>query len=297
MNDVIPGSAVSFTSGIKGGATEHARRWSLVRNPNEGVCLVFVTPEKVVKSNKLCGEMERLFAQGRLGRFVIDECHCACQWGHDFRPDYAHLGKLKAHFPSIPILAVTATASDQVREDVCRILRIDSNYRLFKSSSNRPNLTYSVVPKPEGKGAASQAMSQFIKQKYPNGAGIVYTLSRKDADLVASELCDLGILASSYHSDISPTEKDRIHRSWMRNETKVVVATIAFGLGINKPDVRFVLHHSISKTLEAYYQESGRAGRDGLSPTDCVLFYSPKVSRISYWIVFAFLTADIVCRM
>jgi RecQ family ATP-dependent DNA helicase len=277
MNAFSPGSAISFTSSIQGGQAEHARRWDMVRDPEQGMCLVFVTPEKVSKSGKLRSEMEKLFNQGRLGRFVIDECHCACQWGHDFRPDYAQLGILKRHFPSIPVIAVTATASDKVRQDCCTILALGSNYRFFRSTANRLNLQYSVRPKPDGKDAVVDEMVTFIKEKHPQSAGIVYTLSRKDADTVASCLCEYGVVARPYHSDVSPKNKEMVHRSWMRNETQVVVATIAFGLGINKPDVRFVLHHTISKTLDGYYQESGRAGRDG-KPADCVLYYSPKVS-------------------
>jgi RecQ family ATP-dependent DNA helicase len=277
MNEFAPGSAVSFSSAIQGGQAEHARRWAMVRDPEQGVCLVFVTPEKVSKSGKLRSEMEKLFNQGRLGRFVIDECHCACQWGHDFRPDYAQLGILKRHFPSIPVIAVTATASDKVRQDCCTILALGTNYRFFRSTANRLNLQYSVRPKPDGKDAVVDEMVTFIKERYPQSAGIVYTLSRKDADTVASCLCEYGVVARPYHSDVSPKNKEMVHRSWMRNETQVVVATIAFGLGINKPDVRFVLHHTISKTLDGYYQESGRAGRDG-QPADCVLYYSPKVS-------------------
>ena len=276
MNAFAPGSAVSFSSGLQGGNAEHARRWAMVRDPEQGVCLVFVTPEKVHKSKKLQNEMEKLYAQGRLGRFVIDECHCACQWGHDFRPDYAQLGILKSHFPSIPLIAVTATASDKVRHDVCQILRLGSNYRFFRSTANRPNLQYSIRPKKDTKDAFVSDMVAYIKEHHPYETGIVYTFSKKDADTVADKLCDLGVVARAYHSDVSPTQRDLIHKSWMRNETQVVVATIAFGLGINKPDVRFVLHHTISKTLDAYYQESGRAGRDG-KEAKCVLWYSPKV--------------------
>jgi ATP-dependent DNA helicase Q1 len=237
MNAFVPGSAFSFTSGLAGGNTEHTRRWNLVRDPQAGVCLVFVTPEKVSKSNRLQNELQKLFDAGRLGRIVIDEAHCASQWGHDFRPDYAQLGILKSHFPSIPIIAVTATASDKVREDVCRILRVGTNYRFFRSTAHRPNLHYSIRHKRDGKDSIVTDMAAFIKEHHPRHAGIVYTFSRKDADVVANSLCDLGIVARSYHSDVTPKNKELIHRSWMRNETQVVVATIAFGLGINKPDV------------------------------------------------------------
>ncbi|KAG7369029.1 ATP-dependent DNA helicase RecQ [Nitzschia inconspicua] len=272
MNDFVPHSCVSFTSGM--GAELHNANWSRVRDVTGGVMMILVTPEKVFKSNKLKSELQKLEEQNRLGRFVIDECHCACQWGHDFRPDYAKISVLRTHFPRVPILAVTATASDQVREDCAKIFQLSSDYAYFRSTANRPNLKYQVRPK-ESAADVIQDMVAFIRENHPRSAGIVYTYSRKDADTVARDLCSAGIVAESYHSDINAVQKRDIHESWMRNETQVVVATIAFGLGINKPDVRFVLHHTLSKTLEAYYQESGRAGRDG-KPSDCVLYYSPK---------------------
>ena len=273
MNAFSRGTATSFTSGL--GSAEQTRRWNLLRDPNSGLCLVLVTPERVYKSNKLRSELEKLNQQNRLGRFVVDECHCATQWGHDFRPDYTKLGILKQHFPNVPLIAVTATASDRVREDCCNILGLGTNYQFFRSSANRPNLKYSIKVKPDKPDDIVEAMADFIQEHHPRNAGIIYCFSKREANNVAEKLTNFGITAKAYHAEVSTTAKDSIHRSWMNNRTQVVVATIAFGLGINKPDVRFVIHHSLSKTLEAYYQESGRAGRDG-KEADCVLYYSPK---------------------
>jgi ATP-dependent DNA helicase Q1 len=274
MNQFSAGTATSFSSRL--GSAEQTKRWNAVRDPDGGVCLMLVTPEKVFKSGRLKSELEKLNRENRLGRFVIDECHCASQWGHDFRTDYTKIGILKQHFPHVPLIAVTATASDRVREDCCSILRISRDYKFFRSSANRPNLKYCVKAKPEKADEVIEAMARFIQEHHRSNAGIIYCFSKKEANTVAEKLSNsYGITAKPYHSDVSDTAKERVHRSWMGNRTQVVVATIAFGLGINKPDVRFVLHHSLSKTLEAYYQESGRAGRDG-GEADCVLYYSPK---------------------
>lgn len=198
MNAFCAQSCVSFTSGM--GQSLHTQNWNRVRDPNGGVVMVIVTPEKVTASNKLKSELQKLHQQDRLGRIVIDECHCACQWGHDFRPDYAKLGILKHQFPSVPVLAVTATASDRVRNDCANILRLSRHYRFFRSTANRPNLSYYVKPK-DGSTEVLHDMVQFIKEKHPTSAGIIYTYSKKDANTVADELQERGIIAEAYHSE------------------------------------------------------------------------------------------------
>jgi ATP-dependent DNA helicase Q1 len=198
MNSFLPQSCVSFTSGM--GQAMHTQNWQRVRDPNGGVAMVLVTPEKVTKSSKLKSELQKLHQQNRLGRIVIDECHCACQWGHDFRPDYAKLGILKTQFPTVPILAVTATASERVRNDCSNILRLHQHYRFFRSTANRPNLIYQVRPK-DTSSDVLEDMTSFIKEHHTNAAGIIYTYSKKDANTVAEELCGQGIVAEAYHSE------------------------------------------------------------------------------------------------
>ena len=201
MNSFVPDSCVSFTSGM--GQAAHSANWNRVRDVHGGVVMILVTPEKVYQSGKLKSELQKLHDQNRLGRFVIDEAHCACQWGHDFRPDYAKLQVLRTHFPTVPILAVTATASEEVREDCAKIFRLSRDYQYFRSTANRPNLKYQVRPK-ESASDVIKDMANFIRENHPKSAGIVYTYSRKDADTVADQLVAEGIIAEAYHSEYVP---------------------------------------------------------------------------------------------
>jgi len=188
-------------------------------------------------------------------------------WGRDFREDYANLGFLKKKFPKTPVLALTATATEQVKIDVISKLGIEQCY-FFLSSFNRPNLIYSV--KEKGKRMKEQMVE--ICRKYSGKSGIVYCQSKKDCEKVSEMLNRENISAAFYYADLKNDHKKKIQEQWMNNKILVIVATIAFGMGINKPDVRFVIHRTISKSLENYYQESGRAGRDG-DPAECILFY------------------------
>ncbi|XP_063216247.1 recQ-like DNA helicase BLM isoform X3 [Bacillus rossius redtenbacheri] len=235
-----------------------------------GVKLLYVTPEKLSASNKLGDALENLYKRGKLARFVIDEAHCVSQWGHDFRPDYKKLCVLRQRFPEVPTMALTATATPRVRTDILHQLGMSSP-KWFLTSFNRPNLKYSVVPK-KGKSITREIIA-LIKAKYPRSSGIVYCLSRRECDKVADDLKKDSIKAVSYHAGLTDTVRSKVQTEWISDKVKVVCATIAFGMGIDKPDVRYVIHYSLPKSIEGYYQEAGRAGRDG-EKADCILYYS-----------------------
>lgn len=236
--------------------------------------LLYVTPELIAKSKSFMNALEQAHSTGGVRRVVIDECHCCSMWGHDFRPDYKKLGILRVQMPRVPILALTATATDRVIDDVKRILRAPRAL-LIRSSFNRTNLYYSVLPKPQGKSAVARAIGDWIKANHPRGCGIVYCYGCQECEDLAAALRSVGVPAAPYHARLTPKTRESNYQRWFRGRTRVVCATIAFGLGINKLDVRFVVHHTLSKSMESYYQESGRAGRDG-KRSDCALFFSPK---------------------
>jgi ATP-dependent DNA helicase RecQ len=239
--------------------------------------LVYVAPERLFGGNFL-PLLRQVEQRHGIAAFAIDEAHCVSEWGHDFRPEYRQLGFLRQQFAQVPLMALTATATDRVRRDIMEQLQLHEP-EVFVASFNRPNLFYDVRPKQR------QPYSQLLAQvKQLDGSGIIYCLSRRRVDEVAFRLQQDGIPALPYHAGLSDEERRTHQTRFIRDDVRVMVATVAFGMGIDKPDVRFVIHYDLSRSLESYYQESGRAGRDGEAAVCSLYLGYGDIATVDYLI-------------
>ncbi|MBS0447122.1 MAG: DNA helicase RecQ [Proteobacteria bacterium] len=241
--------------------------WRIEREMMSGrLVLLYAAPERIT-TPRFLAQLDQLHERGRLGLFAIDEAHCVSQWGHDFREDYLQLDLLHERYPDVPRIALTATADETTRADIIERLRLASA-RVFISSFDRPNVRYAVVEKDDPR----RQLLRFLQDEHEGESGIVYCQSRKKVEETAAWLNDEGINALPYHAGLEADVRKRHQDRFLREEAIVMVATIAFGMGIDKPDVRFVAHLDLPKNIESYYQETGRGGRDGL-PADAWMTY------------------------
>jgi len=232
--------------------------------------LLYMAPERLKQPRTLA-----LLDAAEIALFAIDEAHCVSQWGHDFRADYLELGMLHERFPDVPRIALTATADTRTREEIIARLQLGEAGH-FIAGFDRPNIQYRITLKQDPR----QQLLRFLQEEHPGDAGIIYCLSRKKTEETADWLCDRGFKALAYHAGLSSAEREQNQSRFLREEGIVMVATIAFGMGIDKPDVRFIAHMDMPKTVEGYYQETGRAGRDGLPATALLLYGLQDVLKL-----------------
>lgn len=255
------GLSASYLNSNQSSETQHAIEQQLLNNELD---LLYITPERLMSNRMLS-----LLKQSSIALFAIDEAHCVSQWGHDFRKEYQQLSILHERFPGIPRIALTATADERTRQEIIQQLDLH-NAKTYINSFDRPNIHYQIS---DQTGKAD--LLTFIKNSHSNDAGIIYCLSRKRVEETADWLAEQGFNALPYHAGLSQQVREQNQRRFLREDGIIIVATIAFGMGIDKPDVRFVAHLNLPKSIEAYYQETGRAGRDGL-PADAWMAYGLK---------------------
>ncbi len=257
------GVAATFINSSLSYAEVAARQEALRRGQ---VKLLYAAPERLMTPGFL-----EMIARAKVSLFAIDEAHCISEWGHDFRPEYRELRRLRELFPHVPIAAFTATATQRVQQDIAAQLQL-TDVVSFRGSLNRPNIFYQVWPKMN----AEERLLEYLGA-HADQAGIIYVQARASAERWAARLEKQGVKAMAYHAGLSPEERRERQEAFLRNDARIMVATIAFGMGIDKPDIRFVVHVDMPKNLEGYAQETGRAGRDGL-PSDTVMFYTYGVA-------------------
>uniref|UniRef100_A0A6C0JHW9 DNA 3'-5' helicase n=1 Tax=viral metagenome TaxID=1070528 RepID=A0A6C0JHW9_9ZZZZ len=245
-------------------------------NPESDIKLIYTTPETLDSNTEFNDNLHQLYIDGRLRRFVIDEAHCISLWGNDFRSSYRELCNIRENYEDIPIMALTATATNQVLKDSIHLLGLEEP-KIYTKSYYRSNLN--IIVKQRDKSSLLEIVD-FIKEKYENDSGIIYCLSRKKCEELSEKLNNQGINSLPYHAGLTDKVRNVIQENWQKGETNLIVATIAFGMGIDKPDVRYVIHYNLPGSIENYYQEIGRAGRDG-NRSDCLLYYSYQDKVIS----------------
>lgn len=264
MKDQVEGLKANGIPASFLNSTQNAQELAITENLayKGAIKLLYVSPEKLMTSGFL-----NFLKKLKISLFAIDEAHCVSTWGHDFRPEYTQLGALREHFPHIPIIALTATADKLTRKDIVQILKLNEP-EIFIASFDRPNLSLTVMPAQNRFG-----LIQRFLRNHPRQSGIIYCLSRKGTEDLAERLQNEGFNAAFYHAGMTAEERNLTQEAFINDQTQIICATIAFGMGIDKSNVRWVIHYNLPKNLESYYQEIGRAGRDGLK-SDTLLFYS-----------------------